>query len=132
MQGDSGTGSVSTVSRDDNVALSSEGSSSTPGDCVVGFGLSLGVGSEAACSEVHRSSPKILTAEDLPDAFRSSPATSTLSRVNGIAGTKRTADSAPSNASRSSCQIYQEFIRELDGVFVSSSAFASDFYACRD
>ncbi|OWM90270.1 hypothetical protein CDL15_Pgr006591 [Punica granatum] len=99
MQSDSGSGSASTVSREDNLALSSEDSSSTPDDCGLGLslGLFLGIGNGAT---MQRPGPKILTAYDLPGALCSSSASSTLSRVNGIAGSKRTADSvSPSNAS---------------------------------
>lgn len=108
MQGDSGSGSVSTVAREGNLALSSQNSSSAPGEYELGLGLSVGVCNGAAGSRVHRLSPRILTAEDLPDGLCSSSSSSTMSRVNGIARTKRTADStAPSNSSRSLFLIHE-------------------------
>ncbi|KAK4758024.1 hypothetical protein SAY87_019325 [Trapa incisa] len=99
MQSDPVSGSISTLSREDDAAMSSEDSSSTLADCDLGLGLSLAVGDEAACSEVLRPIPKIITAENLPHRFRSSLGTSTLRRVNGIAGIKRTADTVTPNAS---------------------------------
>ncbi|KAJ4728335.1 Auxin-responsive protein [Melia azedarach] len=101
----SASGSVSTVSRDDNLVLSSEDSSSPDeSELELGLGLSLGGGVAASGFKVQQATSggsqyaRILTARDLPSVVSSSSSfsssSSSLSRGNYVAaGTKRSADS---------------------------------------
>ncbi|KAM5563310.1 auxin-responsive protein IAA11 [Rosa sericea] len=106
MQGFSGglgTGSVtnmSTVSKDENFAMSSEDSCSPDeSDLELCLGLSLGGGGKAAQQGPFGNYARILTAKDFryvgsnSKSPSSSSSSSSLSSVNVTAGTKRTADS---------------------------------------
>lgn len=119
--GRSESGSMSTLSRDDTMVLSSE-DSSCPDDSLLelGLGLSLGCGGGGGGGggtgfKMHQVSrggqyAKILTAKDFSSVVyataassssSSSSSSSCLSRANVTTGTKRTADSvAAANASR--------------------------------
>ncbi|KAE8679651.1 Auxin-responsive protein IAA11 [Hibiscus syriacus] len=114
MQGDavnggSESGSMSTVSREDNMMVSSEDSSCPDEyELELGLGLSLGGGG----SKLHQVSKtgqyaRILTAQDFPPSSPSPSSSSSssfsLSRANVTAGTKRTAD--PVAAANGSSQI---------------------------
>ncbi|KAI9181030.1 hypothetical protein LWI28_010634 [Acer negundo] len=97
----SASGSVSTVSREDNLVVSSEDSSSPDdSELELGLGLSLGGGGfkQQATSGGHYA--RILTAKDFPSVVSSSSSSSlsssssSLSKTNYVtAGTKRSADS---------------------------------------
>ncbi|XWS76186.1 hypothetical protein CRYUN_Cryun01aG0154400 [Craigia yunnanensis] len=107
--GGSESGSMSTVSREDNMVVSSEDSSyPDESELELGLGLSIG-GGKGGGFKMHRVSrggqyARILTAKDFPSvvsAAASSPpspsssssSSSSLSRANVTAGIKRTADS---------------------------------------
>ncbi|KAJ9176498.1 hypothetical protein P3X46_011805 [Hevea brasiliensis] len=100
------TSSMSTVSGEGNTAMSSEDSSSPDeAELELGLGLSLG-GFKAQQTAVKTKYARILTAKDLPSGVSTSSSctsssSSTLSRANATAGTKRSADSvsAPNGAS---------------------------------
>ncbi|XVE72858.1 hypothetical protein DITRI_Ditri11bG0071900 [Diplodiscus trichospermus] len=112
--GDSESGSMSTVSREDNMMVSSEDSSCPDeSELELGLGLSLGRGGGGGGFKMNQVSrggqyARILTAKDFPSvvcaAASSSPSpsssssssSSSLSRANVQAGTKRTADSVAS------------------------------------
>ncbi|XVF72084.1 hypothetical protein PTKIN_Ptkin12aG0093100 [Pterospermum kingtungense] len=109
--GGSDGGSMSTVSREDNMVVSSE-DSSCPDESELELGLGLSLGGGFKMHQVSRGGPypKILTAKDFPSLLyaastSSSPSTSSsssssLSRANVTTGTKRTAESvAAANAS---------------------------------
>ncbi|GMI85736.1 indole-3-acetic acid inducible 11 [Hibiscus trionum] len=110
VDGGSESRSMSTVSRDDNTAVSSEDSSCPDeSELELGLGLSLGGGG----SKMHQVSKtgqyaRILTAQDFPSSSPSPPSSSSssssfsLSRANVTAGTKRTADSVAAVANGSS------------------------------
>ncbi|MBA0704499.1 hypothetical protein Golax_016753 [Gossypium laxum] len=114
MQGGGGgseSGSMSTVSREDNMVVSSEDSS-----CPDEFELELGLGLSLGGFKMHQVSrgghyARILTAKDFPSVISassspsssSSSSSSSLSRANVTAGTKRTADSVA--AANSSSQV---------------------------
>lgn len=107
--GGSSTGSMSTVSREDNLVLSSEDSSSPDEtELELGLGLSLGGGGFRLLQQPSRPQfARILTAKDFPSpgssssssspssssASSSSSSPSSLSRADVTAGTKRSADS---------------------------------------
>ncbi|KAF2292683.1 hypothetical protein GH714_026681 [Hevea brasiliensis] len=104
------TASMSTLSREDNAAMSSEDSSSPDeAELELGLGLSLGGGFKNQQVAVKNQYARILTAKDLPSGVSASSSfsstsssSSTLSRANAMAGTKRSADSvsaAPNGAS---------------------------------
>ena len=114
--GGSESGSMSTVSREDNMVVSSE-DSSYPDESELELGLSLSLGGGGfKMHQISRAGQygRILTAKDFPSvvpaAASSSPSpspssssssSSSLIRANVTAGTKRTADSmAASNGSR--------------------------------
>ncbi|KAK2648573.1 hypothetical protein Ddye_016062 [Dipteronia dyeriana] len=106
----SASGSVSTVSREDNLVVSSEDSSSPDdSELELGLGLSLGCGGfkQQATSGGHYA--RILTAKDFPSVVSSSSSSSSsslsssaysLSKTNHVTvGTKRSSDSvAAANA----------------------------------
>ncbi|XP_065873622.1 auxin-responsive protein IAA11 [Euphorbia lathyris] len=102
-----GGGSMSTLSREDNAAMSSEDSSSPDdSELELGLGLTLGCGFKAQQQSIKGQFARFLTAKDLPSVISApssstSSASSTLSRSNGTSGTKRSADSvsAPNGAS---------------------------------
>ncbi|CAK7349508.1 unnamed protein product [Dovyalis caffra] len=103
--GSGGSMCMSSVSREDNVVMSSEDSSSPDeGELELGLGLSIGGGGGFKCSgqRTIQKYARFFTAKDLPSKVSASSSTSTtssssstLSRANGTgtAGTKRTADS---------------------------------------
>ncbi|KAF4378176.1 auxin-responsive protein IAA11 [Cannabis sativa] len=112
----SASGSISTVSKDDNLVFSSE-DSSCPDESELELGLGLSLGS--SCSGVKAQQnlrgqyARILTAKDFPSASSSSSPSSlsssssssssspsSLSRANVSAGTKRSADSVANGASQ--------------------------------
>ncbi|XVF81067.1 hypothetical protein PTKIN_Ptkin15bG0126600 [Pterospermum kingtungense] len=103
ISGDGGSesGSMSTVSREDNMVVSSEDSSCPDeAELELGLGLSLGVGGGFKKHHVSRAAQyaRILTAKDFPSvaaspSSSSSSSSSSLCRANVTAGTKRTADS---------------------------------------
>ena len=112
--GGSESGSMSTVSREDNMVVSSE-DSSCPDESELELGLGLSLGGGFKMHQVSRAGQyaRILTAKDFASvvsaAASSSPSpsssssssSSSLSRANVTAGTKRTADSmAAANGSR--------------------------------
>ncbi|KAG8640260.1 hypothetical protein MANES_13G039800v8 [Manihot esculenta] len=108
--GGGATEAMSTVSRDDNAAMSSEDSSS-PDDAELelGLGLSLGGGFKSKQIAVKSHYARILTAQDLPSCVSASSSSSstssfssTLSRANATAGTKRSADSVSTTNGASS------------------------------
>ncbi|XP_038718299.1 auxin-responsive protein IAA11-like isoform X2 [Tripterygium wilfordii] len=107
-----GSGSMSTVSREEDVLLSSEDSSS-PDDGELELGLSLGGGGGGGGGfkllPFRGQYARILTAKDLPSGVSGSSSSSstssssslsssssTLSRASGTVGTKRSADSVTS------------------------------------
>ncbi|GMI73534.1 indole-3-acetic acid inducible 11 [Hibiscus trionum] len=105
--GGSESGSMSTVSRDDNMVVSSEDSSCTD-ESELELGLGLSLGCRSGGFRMHQVSKggqfaRILTAKDFPSVISaaspspssssSSSSSSSLSRANVTAGTKRTADS---------------------------------------
>ncbi|KAJ0111991.1 hypothetical protein Patl1_01695 [Pistacia atlantica] len=99
----SASGSVSTVSRDDNLVLSSEDSSSPDeSDLELGLGLSLGGNCGFKLQQQPASGAqyaRIFTAKDFPSSSLSS-SSSSLSRTNhASAGSKRSADSVANAAS---------------------------------
>lgn len=115
------SGSMSTVSREDNVVMSSEDSSSPDeAELELGLGLSLGGGGGGFKGQqqpaVKVQYARILTAKDLPSVVSASASSSTstsscsstLSRSHGTVGTKRSADSvaAPNGSSRYLLYIY--------------------------
>lgn len=108
--GGSTTGSVSTVSKEDNLVMSSEVSSSYPDESEIelGLGLSLGFGGGAAMAKSKTAAPwgqyaRILTAKDFPSVVSkasSSSSSSSGTRANNnnnnnntSCGTKRSAES---------------------------------------
>lgn len=106
---------MSTLSREDNGAMSSEDSSSPDeSELELGLGLSLGCGfnkgQQGSIKGGHYA--RVFTAKDLGSVVSSSTSSSssTLSRSNGTAGVKRSADSvsAPNGASRylSFCSLF--------------------------
>ncbi|KAE8661434.1 Indole-3-acetic acid inducible 11, putative isoform 2 [Hibiscus syriacus] len=108
VNGSSESGSMSTVSRKDNMVVSSDDSScSDEYELELGLSLNLGDGG----SKMHQVSmsgqyARILTGQDFPHLSPSSSSSSSstsfsLSRANAAAGTERTADSvAAANGSR--------------------------------
>ncbi|KAK8650759.1 hypothetical protein V6N13_140385 [Hibiscus sabdariffa] len=113
VDGGSETGSMSTVSREDNMVASSEDSSSPDeSELELGLGLSLGAGVGSKMHQVSKTGPyaRILTAQDFPSSSPSPSSSSSssssssfsLSRANATAGTKRTADSVAAVANGSS------------------------------
>ncbi|KAI4301028.1 hypothetical protein L6164_034347 [Bauhinia variegata] len=105
----SGDSNMSSVSKDHNLVLSSEDSSS-PDESHLELGLGLSL--SRPCAKPHPASTtqyaRILTAEDFPSAVSPTSASSTssssssstpssLSRANVTAGAKRTADSVVAN-----------------------------------
>ncbi|KAK7393354.1 hypothetical protein VNO78_21907 [Psophocarpus tetragonolobus] len=95
--GCSSVGSMSTVSKDDNLVLSSEDSSCPEeSELELGLGLSLS-GPSKSHHHVHAHAPppyaRIYTAKDFPSSAASSPSSSSSSSPNITAGTKRAADS---------------------------------------
>ncbi|KAE8684598.1 Auxin-responsive protein IAA11 [Hibiscus syriacus] len=112
VNGGSESGSTSSVSREDNMVVSSEDSSSPDeSELELGLGLSLGGGGG---SKMHRASKcgqyaRILTAQDFPSSSPPPPSSSSsssfsLSGANVTTGTKRTADSVAA-AANGSCQV---------------------------
>lgn len=103
----SASGSVSTVSRDDNLVLSSEDSSSPDeSDLELALGLSLGGGGGNSGFRLQQQATsaaqyaRIFTAKDFPSSSSFSSSSSSLSKPNhASAGTKRSADSV-ANAAR--------------------------------
>lgn len=102
----SASGSVSTVSRDDNLVLSSEDSSSPDeSDLELALGLSLGGGGNSGFRLQQQATSaaqyaRIFTAKDFPSSSSFSSSSSSLSKPNhASAGTKRSADSV-ANAAR--------------------------------
>lgn len=102
--GGSESGSVSTVSREENMVVSSEDSSCPDqSELELGLGLSLGGGGGFKMHHVSKGGQfaRILTAKDLPSlvfsaaspSSSSSSSSSSLSRADVTAKTKRTADS---------------------------------------
>ncbi|XP_022727967.1 auxin-responsive protein IAA11-like [Durio zibethinus] len=103
--GGSESGSMSTVSREDNLVVSSEDSSCPDGsELELGLGLSLGGGFKMHQVSRAGQHARILTAKDFssvvsvaasssPSQSSSSSSSPSLSRANITAGTKRTADS---------------------------------------
>lgn len=106
-----GGGSASTVSKEDNLGLSSEESSSYPdeSELELGLGLSLGGGLKAKQAVTSEGGSwgqygRILTAKDFPSMNKSpsslsssSSSSSSMTKVSFPTGTKRTADSVSSN-----------------------------------
>ncbi|MBA0560380.1 hypothetical protein Golob_017282, partial [Gossypium lobatum] len=103
--GGSESGSVSTVSREENMVVSSE-DSSCPDQSELELGLGLSLGGGGGGFKMHHVSKggqfaRILTAKDLPSlvfsaaspSSSSSSSSSSLSRADVTAKTKRTADS---------------------------------------
>ncbi|KAL4311178.1 hypothetical protein GQ457_01G056180 [Hibiscus cannabinus] len=102
--GGSESGSMSTVSWEDNMVVSSE-DSSCPDESDLELGLGLSLGGKTGGFKMHQLSKggqfsRILTAKDFPSVISaaspsssSSSSSSSLSRANVTAGTKRTADS---------------------------------------
>ncbi|KAK6286517.1 hypothetical protein POUND7_012696 [Theobroma cacao] len=104
--GGSESGSMSTVSREDNMVVSSE-DSSYPDESELELGLGLSLGGGFKIQQVSRGGQyaRILTAKDFPSVVSadassspspsssSSSSSSSLSRANVTAGTKRSADS---------------------------------------
>ncbi|XP_022758538.1 auxin-responsive protein IAA11-like [Durio zibethinus] len=107
--GSSESGSMSTVSREDNMVMSSE-DSSCPDESELELGLGLSLGGGCGGFKSHQVSRggqyiRILTAKNFPSVVSaaassypppsssSSSSSSSLSRANVTAGTKRTADS---------------------------------------
>ena len=102
MHGSSwGGGSMTTLSKDDNLPLSSEDSSSPDHDS---HHLELGLGLTLSPSPLAKSHPsssssstlpyvRILTAKDFPSSVSSSSSSSSLDRSSVTSGTKRAADS---------------------------------------
>ncbi|KAL5792673.1 hypothetical protein ACOSP7_001267 [Xanthoceras sorbifolium] len=100
----SASGSVSTVSREDNLVLSSEDSSCPDeSELELGLGLSLGGGGGGFKQQATSGGQyaRILTAKDFPSVVSSSSSSSlsssssSLSKINHVTvGTKRSADSA--------------------------------------
>lgn len=100
--GGSSSGSLTTVSKDDNLVMVSEVSSyPDESELDLGLGLSLGGGCGKAVPGTWRQYGRILTAKDLPagvshssaSSSSSSSCSSSLSKANVSAGTKRSADS---------------------------------------
>ncbi|KAK8521772.1 hypothetical protein V6N13_021846 [Hibiscus sabdariffa] len=107
VHGGSETGSMSTVSREDNMVASSEDSSSPDeSDLELGLGLSLGAGvrSNSKMHQVSKTAPyaRIFTAPSPSSSSSSASYSFSLSRANATAGTKRTADSVAAVANGSS------------------------------
>ena len=113
LEENSGSGSMSTVSKDEKLMLSSEDSSCPDeSELELGLGLSLGGGGVKTQQGLRGQYARILTAKDFPSmvssASSSSPSlssssssSSSLSRANVTAGTKRSADSvAAANGAR--------------------------------
>ncbi|KAF3436085.1 hypothetical protein FNV43_RR23177 [Rhamnella rubrinervis] len=112
VSGGSASGSITTVSKDDNLVLSSEDSSSPDeSELELALGLSVG-GASSGLLKTHQALrgqyARILTAKDFPSMISSassasssslstssssSSSSSCLSRTNVTAGTKRSADS---------------------------------------
>ncbi|KAK7345725.1 hypothetical protein VNO77_16335 [Canavalia gladiata] len=96
-------GSMSTVSKDDNLVLSSEDSSCPEeSELELGLGLSLSRPSKPQNHHLHAPYARIYTAKDFPSSTASpssssSSSPSSLSRPNISAGTKRAADSLVAN-----------------------------------
>ncbi|XWS31364.1 hypothetical protein CRYUN_Cryun23aG0070000 [Craigia yunnanensis] len=86
--------SMSTVSRDDNMVVSSE-DSSCPDESELELGLSLSLGGGFKMHQVSRGGQyaRILTAKDFPSVVSAAASSSSLSRANVSVGAKRTADS---------------------------------------
>ncbi|CAK9172820.1 unnamed protein product [Ilex paraguariensis] len=98
--GGSANGSMSTVSKEENLVLSCEVSSSYPDESELELGLGLSLGGIAKCKTATRGQyARILTARDFPSMVsKSSPpsssSSSSVTKANASsAGTKRTADS---------------------------------------
>ncbi|KAE8708124.1 Auxin-responsive protein IAA11 [Hibiscus syriacus] len=108
VNGGSESGSICSVSREDNMAVSSEDSSSPDeSELELGLGLSLGGGSKMHQASKCGQYARILTAQDFPSSSPSPSSSSSsfsLSRANVTAGTKRTADSVAA-AANGSCQV---------------------------
>jgi len=86
---------MSTVSKDDNLALSSE-NSSCPEESELELGLGLSLSSGSSSKSHHHHHARIYTAKDFPSsaaaaAAASSPSSSSSSPNNITAGTKRAA-----------------------------------------
>jgi auxin-responsive protein IAA len=111
-RGGATSGSISTVSREDNLVFSSE-DSSCPDESELELGLGLSLGGN--CNKTQQAQyARIFTAKDFPSVGSSaslssssssspssSSSSSSLSRANVIAGTKRSADSvAAANGAR--------------------------------
>ena len=96
LSGFSACGSMSTVSKDDNLALSSE-DSSCPEESELELGLGLSLSSGSSSKSHHHHHARIYTAKDFPSsaaaaaAAASSPSSSSSSPNNITAGTKRAA-----------------------------------------
>lgn len=132
--GGGATEAMSTVSRDDNAAMSSEDSSS-PDDAELelGLGLSLGGGFKSKQIAVKSHYARILTAQDLPSCVSASSSSSstssfssTLSRANATAGTKRSADSV-STTNGASRYKYGHFAFNSRSLFLTASLVFSYF-----
>ncbi|XP_027363913.1 auxin-responsive protein IAA11-like [Abrus precatorius] len=97
------SGSMSTLSKDDNLVLSSEDSSCPEeSELELGLGLSLSRSSSKSHNHVHGPYARIYTAKDFSSSTASpssssSSSPSSLSRPNITAGTKRAADSLVAN-----------------------------------
>ncbi|MCD7469648.1 hypothetical protein HAX54_008797 [Datura stramonium] len=97
--GDSIDGSISTVSKEDNMVLSSEASSSYPDESELELGLGLSLGAAVPKSKTGSRSQyaKILTANDFPclgsNSSSSCSSSSATKANNASCGTKRAGDS---------------------------------------
>ncbi|GKV01732.1 hypothetical protein SLEP1_g14268 [Rubroshorea leprosula] len=106
MQGGGGegsaSGSMSTVSREDNLVLSSEDSSCPDeSELELGLGLSLGGGFKVQQASNAAQQARILTSMDIRSySSSSSSSSSSLTRANVTSGVKRTADSVAANGSK--------------------------------
>ena len=108
------SGSVSTLSMEDNNLVLSSEDSSSPDESELELGLGLSLGGTATACKPQQHYARILTAKDFPSvgssvsvsassssSSSSSSCSSSLSRANVTAGTKRSADSvAAANGAR--------------------------------
>ncbi|KAK7355964.1 hypothetical protein VNO80_15229 [Phaseolus coccineus] len=101
LSGCASVGSMSTVSKDDNLVLSSE-DSSCPEESEIELGLGLSIsGPSKSHHHVHAHAPspyaRIFTAKAFPSSATPSPSSSSSSSPNITAGTKRAAESLVAN-----------------------------------
>lgn len=112
------SGSVSTLSMEDNNLVLSSEDSSSPDESELELGLGLSLGGTATACKPQQHYARILTAKDFPSvgssvsvsassssSSSSSSCSSSLSRANVTAGTKRSADSVAAAANGASSQV---------------------------